>query len=266
MKDMTKIHPTSIVDPSAELGEGVEIGPFCIVDAGAVIGAGTILEGLVRIKGCVTLGERCRIHEHCVIGGDPQDHDFKGEESFVRIGDDVTLRENITVNRATGEGGITSIGSRCLIMESCHVAHNVRIGNDVTVTNKTGFSGHVHIDDFAVIGGMSGFHQFVRVGAYAMVGGMAKIIKDVPPYSMVDGHPARVYGINVVGLRRREFSQEDRTKIKRIYREIATSKTTLAETLDAVSRTYAGDAHASAVVAFFRETKRGVTRFFDGEE
>lgn len=263
---MTKIHPSSIVDPRAELGEGVEIGPFCVVEAGAVIGAGTVLEGYVCIKGGVRTGERCRFHEHDVIGGDPQDHDFKGEESFVIIGDDVTLRENITVNRATGEGCVTSIGSRCLIMESCHVAHNVRIGNDVTVTNKTGFSGHVAIDDFAVIGGMTGFHQFVRVGAYAMVGGMAKVIKDVPPYTMVDGHPAMIYGLNVVGLRRRGFSQDDRTKIKRIYREIRTSATGLAATLDAIDREHPGDAHAAAITSFFRESKRGSTKFFNGEE
>lgn len=258
------IHPTAVISPEARLGEGVRVGPYSVVDAGAEIGDGTVLEAYVRVKGGTTLGARCHIFEHAVVGSEPQDHSYAGETSFVRIGDDVTLREHVTVNRATGEGNETVVGSGSLIMEGCHLGHNVRLGEHVTVTNMTGFSGHVEVGDYAVISGMSGFHQFVRVGAYAMVGGMARVIKDVPPYSLVEGQPVRIYGINVVGLRRRGFSQEERTKIKRIYKMIFADKALRADALAAVEAEYAGDPHAAVILDFFRSSKRGIADWNHG--
>lgn len=259
------IHPTALVSPDAALGSGVQIGPYSVVEAGSRIGDGTKIEAFVRVKTGVTVGRNCHIFENTVLGSDPQDHDFGGEVSYVRIGDDVVLRESVTVNRATGEGLETSVGSGTLIMEGCHLGHNVRIGAHCTVANKTGFSGHVEIGNYAVIGGLTGFHQFVKVGSYAMVGGLAKITRDVPPYSLVDGHPARVYGLNVVGLRRRGFSQEQRTKIKQIYRLLYDRRIRRSEAIAAVESRYGDDEHGAVIAAFLKSLKRGLTPWMGGD-
>jgi UDP-N-acetylglucosamine acyltransferase len=148
-------------------------------------------------------------------------------------------------------------------MEGCHLGHNVRIGQHCTVTNMAGFAGHVEVGDYAVIGGLTGFHQFVRVGAYAMVGGLAKVIKDVPPYSLVDGHPARVHGINVVGLRRRGFSQEDRTKIKNIYKLLYNRHMPRTDAITEVEARYWDDEHGAVIIAFLRSLRRGITAWVD---
>ncbi len=182
------IHPTALVSPDATLGSGVKVGPYTVIEAGTRIGDGTRIEAFVRIKPGVSVGCNCHIFENVILGNAPQDHDFGGEVSYVRIGDGVVLREGVTVNRATGEGRETVVGSGTLLMEGCHLGHNVRLGAHCTITNKVGFSGHVEVGDYVVVGGLTGFHQFVKVGSYAMVGGLAKITRDVPPYSMVDGH------------------------------------------------------------------------------
>lgn len=253
------IHPTAIVADGAELGNDVCVGPYAYIDADVKIGDGTKIEAYVRIKDHTTIGSRCHIYEHAVLGNDPQDHDFGGETSYVRVGDDVILREYVTIHRATGEGNITTVGSGTFLMENCHVAHNVRIGEHCTVTNKVGFSGHVEVGSYAVIGGLTGFHQFVKVGDYAMVGGMAKIIKDVPPYSLVDGHPGKVYGLNTVGLRRRGFSQDDRTKIKNIYKLLYDRKLSRADAIAAVEEKYGADEHGAVIIKFVRSLKRGLS-------
>lgn len=260
----TVIHPTAVVSSGAELGAGVSVGPWSFIAPGVTIGDDTRIEAFVSIKDGSRIGARCRIFENTVIGSEPQDHDFGGETSYVRIGDDVTLREAVTINRATGEGMETVVGAGSLIMEACHLGHNVRIGEHCTVTNKVGFSGHVEVGDFAVIGGMTGIHQFVKIGAYAMVGGMAKIIKDVPPYTMVDGHPGRVYGLNVIGLRRRGFSQDDRTKIKRIYKLLYDRSMSRAQAIEAVEAQYGDDEHGAVILRFVKSLKRGLSPWSDG--
>lgn len=258
-----RIHPTAIVAPGAQIADDVRVGPYSIIDSDVKIGAGSVIEAFVRIKDGTTIGARAHIYENTIIGSEPQDHDFGGERSFVRIGDDVTLRENITINRATGEGNETVIGDGCLIMESCHLAHNVRMGREVTVTNKVGFSGHVEIGDYAVIGGMSGFHQFVHIGAYAMVGGMSKVTRDIPPYTMTDGNPARVRGLNVVGLRRRGFSQEQRSRIKNMYRMLYDTALPISDALAALEREHAGDEQCEMILSFVRSLKRGLTKWLE---
>ena len=259
MSAVDLIHPTAIVSPDAKLGWGVKVGPYAVIEAGSRIGDGTKIEAFVRIKPCVAIGRNCHIFENAVLGSDPQDRDFGGEVSYVRIGDDVVLRENVTVNRATGEGLETYVGSGSLIMEGCHLGHNVRVGEHCTVSNKVGFSGHVEVGDYAVVSGLTGFHQFVKVGPYAMVGGLAKVVKDVPPYSLVDGHPARVYGLNVVGLRRRGFSQEDRTKIKNIYRLLYDRRMRRTEAIAAVETEYGDDEYGVVILTFLKSLKRGLT-------
>jgi UDP-N-acetylglucosamine acyltransferase len=255
------IHPTALVEPSAELGAGVEIGPYSIIDGGAKIGDGTKIEAFVKIGGHVEIGAKCHIFENTILGGQPQDHDFEGENSFVRIADEVILRENVTIHRATGEGRETFVGGGTMLMERCHVGHNVRIGSHCIITNFVGFSGHVHVGDHVVVGGMSGFHQFVKVGSYSMVGGMSKVIKDVPPYAMVDGIPARVLGLNTVGLRRCGFSQEERTRIKNIYRILYDRRMLREDVIALIERRFSGDEFALEIISFVRSLKRGLTKW-----
>jgi UDP-N-acetylglucosamine acyltransferase len=252
------IHPTAIVSPKAEIGEGVSIGPYCIVDGGAKIGGGTVLEAFVHLTSYVEVGRNCRIFEHAALGQPPQDHDFGGEKSYVRIADDVTVRENVTIHRATGEGGETTVGRGAMLMEGCHLGHNVKVGEFCTLTNKVGLSGHVQIGDYAVVGGFSGIHQFVRIGSYAMVGGMARVVMDIPPYSLVAGNPASMLGLNTVGLRRCGFTQEQRTKIKNIYKVLFGNTDGLKEAMALVRKRFAGDKFAEAIISFAEGTRRGV--------
>ncbi|MDR1885806.1 MAG: acyl-ACP--UDP-N-acetylglucosamine O-acyltransferase [Synergistaceae bacterium] len=258
MPDGVFIHPTATVAGDAVLGEGVKIGPYCVVDPGAKLGDGTVLECFVRIKRFVEIGRRCHIYENVVLGGVPQDSNFGGETSYVRICDGVTLRENVTVHRATGEGRETFVGEGSILMEGCHIGHNVRVGRRCTLTNKVGLSGHVQMGDCVVAGGMSGFHQFVRVGSYAMIGGLSKVTRDVPPYALADGNPAVLHGLNVVGLRRQGFTQEQRSRIKTIYRTLFDPGYSRRECAARVNDLFSGDEFASEILAFVRSGRRGV--------
>ncbi len=186
------VHPTAIVADGAVLRDGVEVGPYCVISGNVTIGEATKLAAFVRVRDYVEIGRNCTVAENAVLGGEPQDHDFKGEETWVRIGDGVIIRESVTIHRSTGAGTFTSVGDGCFLMEGVHVAHNVTIGRNVTVANKAGFAGHSSVGDGAVIGGMAGVHQFTRVGKLCMIGGLSKIVKDIPPFLMVDGHPAEI--------------------------------------------------------------------------
>lgn len=251
------IHPTAVVSKDAELADSVIIGPYCIVDGKVKIGEGTELKPFVHVSDYTTIGKDCVIMEHANIGAAPQDLSFKGEESYAVLGDKVTCREFVTVNRAAGEGQSTIVGNNVLLMESVHVAHNVVIGNNITIANKTGIAGHVHIDDFAVIGGMSGFHQFVHIGKYCMIGAMSRIAQDVPPFCLASGDPVRVYDINKVGLRRRGFEEEQRTAIRRMYKLIYGSHLTVREGLAEVERQYGETAEAKTILDFAANATRG---------
>lgn len=253
------VHPTAIVSPEAELSDEVVIGPYCVVDGKVHIGEKTTLGAFVRVMDYVSVGARCRIFENAVLGGEPQDHDFKGEVSWVRVGDDVTLREAVTIHRASGEGNETVVGDGTLLMEGVHVGHNVTIGKNVTVANKSGFSGYSRLGDFSVMSGLSGLHQFVSVGKYCMVGGASKVVKDVPHYAMVDGHLAKVYGLNVVGLRRAGFNSQQRLEIKRVYNMLYRSGLTTADALTALENEMASSPFAREIVDFVRESRRGIS-------
>jgi len=207
---LTEIHPTAIVDPKAELGDNVKIGPFAVVEGNCVIGNRCVIEAHAVIKSFVYMGERNFIGHGAVLGGEPQDRKFKGEESYLRIGNGNILREFVTIHRASGEGNATIVGDNNFLMAFCHFGHNVRAFNDITIANGVGVSGHVIIEDGVNIGGMTGIHQFVRIGKYAMVGGMSKVVRDVPPFMLTEGTPLRVYDINTVGLRRLGISPESR--------------------------------------------------------
>ncbi len=228
------IHPTAIVDPGAELGTEVEVLPFTIIEAGVTIGAGCRIGPHAVIRRGTTIGEGCHISVGVVLGEPPQDRKYQGEESYLRIGKFNQIREYVTLHRATGEGESTVVGDHNMIMAYCHAGHNVRIGNHCSITNCVQISGHCVIEDYAILGGMSGLHQFVTVGTMAMVGGMSRNVRDVPPYCIVEGNPAEVRGLNVIGLERRGLSPEVRAHLRQAFRLIFRSEYNVTDALAAV--------------------------------
>lgn len=253
------IHPTAVVSKEAEIGDNVTIGPYAIVEEKTIIGDDTTLRANSHVCRLTEVGKNCVLYEHSVIGGLPQDLSYGGEESWVKIGDNVVCREFVTINRATGEGELTSIGDNTYIMEGVHVAHNVKVGANCTIANKTGLSGYVRIEDHSVIGGMCGIHQFVHIGAYSMVGGMSKITQDIPPYCLAAGLPGRVYDINRIGLKRHGFDAETRRILRDIYRIIYNSGLGTKGGIAKVSELYGDLPVAKTIIAFVEDSKRGLT-------
>ncbi len=214
-----EIHPTAVVDPEAKIGVRVKIGPYVVIEGDVEIGDDTIIEPFAQIKNYTRIGKRNHIHSHACIGGPPQDLKFKGEITHLIIGDGNCFREYVTVNRGTEEGGgVTKIGSRCLIMAYAHIAHDCILANGVIMANAASLAGHVIIDEGAVLGGLSAVHQFVRIGKYAYIGGMTGIAQDVPPFTLVAGDRGAMHGLNLVGLRRRGFSKETIQGLKKAYK------------------------------------------------
>ncbi len=256
------VHPTAQVTSGARLEDEVYIGPNCIVSDDVYIGSGTKLIANVYIGPHVYIGRRCTIYPGAVIGLEPQDTSFKGELSYVRIGDDNVIREFVTVHRATGEGAVTYIGNRNYIMAYSHVAHNCEIGNEVIISNYTGLSGYVKVFDYAVIGGMVGVHQFVRIGSYVMVGGYSKVTQDVAPFALVSGNPAKLYRINVRGLERRGFSPQQRKEIKNLFNFIFFSSGKWSSKLEELRRLAStGSKYAEILYLFLKfPSKRGILK------
>ena len=257
------VHPTAIVADGAVLRDGVEVGPYCVISGNVTIGEATKLAAFVRVRDYVEIGRNCTVAENAVLGGEPQDHDFKGEETWVRIGDGVIIRESVTIHRSTGAGTFTSVGDGCFLMEGVHVAHNVTIGRNVTVANKAGFAGHSSVGDGAVIGGMAGVHQFTRVGKLCMIGGLSKIVKDIPPFLMVDGHPAEIEALNVVGLKRSGYDREQRRSIKDAYHRLYRSGLPFRKAVESLQAGVA-DAAVRDILDFVRESRRGVALWHSG--
>lgn len=231
---MASIHPSAIIDPTAEIAEGVDIGPFCIIHANVKIGRGTKLHSSVVVGQWTEIGENNDIYPGAVIGVAPQDLRYSGERAYTRVGHRNVIREYVTVHRASDAEGMTSIGDDNLIMAYTHVAHNCIVGNQIIIANSCGLAGHVEIEDQAVLGGMCGLHQFVRVGKLAMLGGMAQIRQDVPPFSMVDGQPARIFGMNIRGMQRRGINKDSRQALKGCYRLILQSGLNLTQALNSI--------------------------------
>ena len=259
----TLIHPLSVVDPKAQLGENVEIGPFCVVGPDARIGDGTRLISNAFVDGHTTLGRDCVVHPHARLGGPTQDLKYNGGTTYVEIGDRTVLRECVTVNCGTRDGEVTRIGSDCLIMAYCHAAHGVVLGNGVIVSNATQFAGEVMVEDKAVISGLVGFHQFVRVGTMAMVGGTLKITQDVPPYMIIEGDAGRgtfVAGINKVGLERRGVPEETRTVLQKAHRLLCRSGLNVSAALERIDAELPQIPEILHLTEFYRTTKRGVIR------
>lgn len=256
---MTVVHETAIVDPGAELGEDVRVGPFTVVGPGVRIGDRTRLDPGVLVEKDTFVGADCRIHKGAVLGTDPQDLKYDGEETVLRVGDRTVIREYATLNRGTEWSGETAVGSDCLLMAYSHVAHDCRLGDHVILSNAVNMAGHVHIDDWAIIGGLVPIHQFVRVGVHAFVGGATRLAQDAPPFCRVAGSPSKLYGLNSVGLERRGFSEETRRLLKKAYRTVFQSGHTISEGLDLVASDGDLIPEVRTFVEFIRSSERGVT-------
>lgn len=229
---MTRIHPTAVVHPSAELDPTVQIGPYAIIGENVKIGAGTTVGAHAIIEGPTTIGVGNQIFPGAAIGLDSQDLKYKGGETWVKIGDYNRIREYVTINRATGIGEATTIGNHNLLMAYVHIAHNCTIEDNVKIANATSLAGDVYVESEAVISGVLGIHQFVRVGRLSMIGGMTRIQRDVPPFTIVEGTPARVRALNLVGLERSGCSPAEKAILKKAFRTIYYSHKTIGQALD----------------------------------
>lgn len=228
------IHSSAFVDPGAELGVDVEVLPYTIIEAGTVIGDRTVLGPHAVVRKWTNIGSDCLISTGCVLGEPPQDRKYEGEETYLRVGNGNQIREYVTFHRASGEGNSTVVGDNNLIMAYCHAGHNVQIGSNISIANAVQLAGHAVVQDYANIGGMSGFHQFVTIGTMAMVGAMSRITRDVPPYSIVEGIPAEVHGLNIIGLERRGVSAESRAVLRKAFRLLFRSEHNVSDAMKAV--------------------------------
>lgn len=223
------IHPTAIIDKKAELDSTVEVAPYAVIGDNVKIGANTVIGSNVVISGPIEIGCNNHVFPGAALGLEPQDLKYKGAKTWVKIGDRNVIREFVTINRATGENEETIIGNDNLLMAYVHVAHNCVIENGVVIANSVSLAGHVHVESKAVIGGMLGIHQFVHVGTMAMLGGMSRIDRDVPPYMLVEGNPARVRSLNSIALKRNNFDPDDMAIMKKAFKVLYYSGLNLKE-------------------------------------
>ena len=255
----TQVHPTAIVDPGADLGEGVVVGPWTIIGPRIRIGDGTRIGAHVLIEKDTTVGVDCHIHQGAVLGTDPQDLKYRGEDSVLIVGDRTVIREYATLNRGTADLERTVVGDDCLLMAYSHIAHDCQIGNSVVIANAVNMAGHVFIEDWSIVGGLTAIHQFVRIGAHAFVGGASRASQDIPPYTKAAGSPIKLYGLNSVGLDRRGVSAEVRKALKKAYRAVFQSNLSLAEALAKAEEEADGCPEVGHFLTFIRTSERGVT-------
>lgn len=258
---MLSIHPSAQIDSHAEIGKGTTVGPFAVIEGGARIGNNCVIGPMVHITGNVEIGDNCRIFTGAAIGNPPQDLKYKGEVSSVKIGNNNTIREFVTINTATGEEKSTIIGDNNLLMAYVHVAHNCIIGNNCIIANAATIAGHVIIDDYAIIGGLVGIHQFSRIGKHSITGGCSKITKDIVPFIMADGHPARPHGINVVGLKRRNFSSSVIEALEEAYKIIFRKNLTLYQSIEELKSSRLAELpEIKDIIIFLESSERGIAR------
>jgi len=255
----TRVHPTAIVHPEAELGVGVQVGPYAIIGPNVEIGDGTTIGPHAYIERDTRVGRQCIIAKGAVLGTDPQDLKYEGEETLLIVGDKTTIREFATLNRGTRASGSTEVGDNCLLMAYSHVSHDTRIGHHVILANAVNMGGHVVIEDWAIVGGVTAIHQFVRIGSHAFVGGGSRVPKDVPPYVRAAGNPLKLYGLNSVGLERRGFSAETRSELKRVYRLLFNSDLNVSQAIERVRSEGIEDAEVRAMIDFIEASERGVS-------
>jgi len=254
------IHKTAQVSQKAKLGDDVSIGPYSLIGDKVTIGAGSKIGAHCVIEGNTILGKNCEVFTGAVIGSRPQDLKYKGENNFLVIGDNNIIREYATFNPATKDGGKTVIGNNNLFMAYSHIAHDCLVSNDCIVANSGTLAGHVTLEDKAVIGGLVAIHQFVRVGKLSIIGGCSKVVQDIPPFSTCDGHPARVYGLNLIGLRRNGYSRESISKLKQAFKILFNSGLSTKHALERLEQEVSSNSEVNYLIDFVKNSQRGVVR------
>jgi UDP-N-acetylglucosamine acyltransferase len=259
-KLLTSVDKSAIVSQKAKLGSNVLVGPGSIIGDNVTIGDNTQIGAYCVIEGNTCLGKNCKVFTGAVIGSAPQDLKYKGEKSFVVIGDNNIFREYITVNPGTTEGAKTIIGSNNLLMAYSHVAHDCTVGNDCIIANSGTLAGHVEIHDRVVIGGLVAIHQFCRVGKLSIIGGCSKVVQDIPPFSTCDGHPAKVYGVNLIGLRRSGVENEEIAKIKQAFKIAFFSGLNKTHVLEVLQKEFQKIGLISDLFSFIQTSQRGICK------
>ncbi len=256
------IHSTAVIDPGAEIGKDVEVGPYSIIEKGAVVGAGTRIRSHVFIGEGARIGEKCQIFQFASVGEAPQALAYRGEKTQLVLGNQNIVREFVTLNRGTAQGGgKTAIGDQNLFMAYSHVGHDCHLGSHIVLANGATLAGHIHIEDHAIIGGLAAVHQFCQIGCHAMVSGLTGVPQDIPPYMTAAGSRAKLYGLNSVGLKRHNFSEQAIRALKKAYRIIFRSSLTLENALKALKEDEIAQLpEIQHLLQFIQQSKRGITR------
>ncbi len=255
---MTEIHPSAVIHPAAQISDNVKIGPYSVCGENVSIGSGTTIGAHVVIDGWCRIGEHNTIYSGAVIGSPPQDLKFKGEKTKLTIGNRNIIREFVTINVGTeGGSGETILGDGNLLMAYCHVAHDCILGNRVIMANAATLGGHVVLEDGVIMSGLSGVHHFVRIGSLSIVGGCSKVLVDIPPYCIADGHPAKVRGLNIIGLRRGNIPPETRNSLKQAYKLLYRSNMNAGQALEKIKKEIPDSPEIGHLVEFIKKTAQG---------
>jgi len=255
-----QIHPSAFVSAKAKLADDCQVGPYTIIGDNVVIGQKTKIGSHCVIEGNTAIGKSCSIFTGSVIVSPPEDLKFKGEKVFLEIGDNNIIREYCTFNPGTGEGGKTRVGSNNLFMAYSHIAHDCLVADNCVIANNGTLAGHVTIEDRAIIGGLVAIHQFVKVGRLSIIGGCSKVVQDIPPYSTCDGHPARVYGLNLVGLRRQKIAKESISALNSAFRILFGTGLSVKHSLEKIEKEVRKSPEVTYLVDFIRGSQRGIAR------
>jgi UDP-N-acetylglucosamine acyltransferase len=255
-----QIHPSAIVDPSAEIGAGTIIGPYCVIAPEVMLGEKCWLQHHVTLCGPMRAGARNKFYAYCSIGQQTQDLKYQGEPTYLEIGDDNTFREFVTINRSTISEGKTRVGSRGNFLAYSHIGHDCTVGDEVVFSNNGTLAGHVQVGNHAVMGGLTAVHQFCRIGRFAIMGGCSKIVQDVPPFMIADGNPAEIRGVNLVGLERKGFTPESVKWIKEAFRLIYRSKYNTRQAMEAIQKELPQNEEITQIIEFIGQSERGIIR------
>jgi UDP-N-acetylglucosamine acyltransferase len=255
-----QIHPTAIIDPAAELSTGTMVGPYCVIGSDVVLGPNCWLQHHVTLCGPTKAGAGNNFYAYCSIGQKTQDLKYKGEPTYLEIGDENTFREFVTISRSTSDQGKTQIGNRGTFLAYSHIAHDCIVQDEVVFSNNGTLAGHVQVGDYAVIGGLTAVHQFCRIGRFAITGGCSKIVQDVPPFMIADGNPAEIRGVNLIGLERKNHPAESVKLIKEAFRLIYRSKYNTRQAIEAMQKELPQTEEISEIIEFIEQSERGIIR------
>lgn len=255
-----QIHPTAVVSKKAKLADDIQVGPYTIIADNVSIDAGSKIGSHCVITGNTSIGSGCEVFTGAVLGSRPQDLKYKGEQVFLEIGDNNIIREYCTFNPGTEKGAKTVIGNDNLFMAYAHVAHDCIVGNDCVIANNGTLAGYVTVEDKVVVGGFGAVHQFVKVGTLSIIGGCSKVVRDIPPYSTCDGHPASVYGLNLIGLKRNNVPEDSLKNLSRAFKIIFNEGLTTKHALEKIEKEIPKTSEVSYLIKFIRDSKRGISR------